>query len=488
MGSSGGLVCLTGGTGYIGGRLLSLLEDRGLSVLCLARRPEALENRVGTNTEIVRADVLDRDSLSAAMRGVDVAYYLVHSMGSGEDFDQRDRLGALNFVDAARECGVKRIIYLGGLGDASTKLSKHLRSRQEVGEILRGSGLQVIEFRASIIIGSGSLSFELIRALVERLPIMVCPKWVETKAQPIAVEDVLDYLLCAFDFPESESRIFEIGGPDRVSYGEVMREYARQRGLGRLMIPVPVLTPYLSSLWLGLVTPVYARIGRKLIEGMMNPTVVRDPSALETFPVRPRGLRASIQRAIANEDMEFAKTRWSDALSSAREPPHWGGQRFGSRIVDSRYVDVEVSVEDAFEPIRKIGGNTGWYYGKWLWDLRGFLDLMVGGVGVRRGRRDPANIHPGDAIDFWRVEAVEPPRRLRLIAEMRLPGRVWHELEVSEREQGARIRQTATFDPVGLAGLGYWYALYPLHRMLFAGMLRGLGRAAEMQGKKKLDG
>ena len=295
-------VLLTGATGYIGGRLLPLLERRGVRLRCLARRPADLRARVGESTELVAGDVLDLGSLALAFEGVDTAYYLIHSMASGRDFGRDDRQGAANFSAAAKEAGVRRIIYLGGLGNPKHALSDHLRSRQETGEVLRASGIQIIEFRASVIIGSGSLSFELIRALVERLPIMVCPKWVATPAQPIAIEDVLEYLLAALDLEEENSRIFEIGGPDRVSYGDIMRDYARQRGLRRLMIPVPVLTPRLSSLWLGLVTPVYARVGRKLIEGLRNPTVVEDGSALETFTIRPRGLREALARALSNED------------------------------------------------------------------------------------------------------------------------------------------------------------------------------------------
>lgn len=473
------LVCLTGGTGYIGGRLLPLLERRGVWLRCLTRRPESLQGRVSDATQVVWADVLDRSSLVAALQGVRTAYYLVHSMGARGDFEENDRTAASNFAAAARQCLVRRIIYLGGLGDSAGELSAHLRSRQEVGEILRSSGAQVIEFRASIVIGSGSLSFELVRSLVERLPVMICPRWVSTPAQPIAVEDVLEYLLAALDLPEGESRIFEIGGPDRVSYGDIMREYARQRGLRRLLIPVPVLTPRLSSLWLGLVTPVYARIGRKLIEGVRNPTLVHDSAALEAFAIRPRGVRDAIGRALVNEDRELAETRWSDALSSGGDPPKWDTRRFGNRIVDSRVIDVDVPADVAFAPIQRIGGRTGWYSANWLWRIRGLIDLLAGGVGMRRGRRHPVHLRVGDALDFWRVEAFEPGRRLRLAAQMRLPGRAWLEFEVSRHQGKSRIRQTAVFDPLGLLGLAYWYAMYPLHQLVFAGMLHGIARAAK---------
>ncbi|MHB1035233.1 MAG: NAD(P)H-binding protein [Pirellulales bacterium] len=321
MACANSIILLTGGTGYIGGRLLPSLEKRGVRLRCLVRRPERLRPRVASTTEVVAGDVLDPESLRPAFAGVDTAYYLIHSMGTARNFERDDRQAAANFGAAARQAGVRRIIYLGGLGNPEHALSEHLRSRQETGKVLRASGVQVIEFRASIIIGSGSVSFELIRALVERLPIMVCPKWVATLAQPIAIEDVLDYLLAALDLADRDSRIFEIGGPDRVCYGDIMREYARQRGLTRVMIPVPILTPYLSSLWLGLVTPIYARIGRKLIEGLRNPTVVEDSSALAVFPIRPRALSQAIARALLNEDRDLAETRWSDALSSSGLKP-----------------------------------------------------------------------------------------------------------------------------------------------------------------------
>jgi uncharacterized protein YbjT (DUF2867 family) len=422
---------------------------------------------------------LDRHSLPVALSGVQVAYYLVHSMGSAGAFDEEDRRAARQFGEVAKDAGLQRIVYLGGLGERRGELSPHLQSRQEVGEILRGCGVQTIELRASIIIGSGSLSFEMIRALVERLPIMITPRWVSILAQPIAITDVVEYLLAALDVVIEGNRIFEIGGADQVSYADLMREYARQRGLHRLMIPVPVLTPRLSSLWLGLVTPLYARVGRKLIDSIRHPTVVHDTSAAQFFNVRPQGVSAAIALALRHEDHEAAQTRWSDALSAAGIRWDWGGVRFGNRLVDSRVAHVNAAPTQAFAPIRRLGGATGWYYGNWLWRLRGWLDVLLGGVGMRRGRRHPEWLSVGEPLDWWRVEALIPDRQLRLVAEMKLPGRAWLQFEVDGDACGSTIRQTAIFDPVGLPGLIYWYALYPLHQLVFAGMLRGIVKVAE---------
>ena len=481
-------VLLTGVSGYVGGRLLPRLEQRGIPVRCLARRPEFLTGRVGPRTEVVQGDVLQPGTLAAALEGVHTAYYMVHSMGSpgSEGFEQRDRLGAENFARAARAAGVRRIVYLGGLGDEEGELSPHLRSRHEVGSILRASGVPVIEFRASIVIGSGSLSFEMLRALVERLPVMVTPRWVRVKAQPIAIGDLLAYLEAALDLETEESRVYEIGGSERVSYGELMGEYARQRRLRRFMIPVPVLTPRLSSLWLGLVTPLYARVGLALIESICHETVVRDDRALQDFAVKPMGVQQAIANALANEDREYAETRWSDAISSGGTDPglfwSYGGVRRGRRLVDSRQLEVDVSPADAFAPIRRIGGSTGWYAFDWLWRLRGFIDLLIGGVGVRRGRPDPEQLNIGDTVDWWRVEEYQPDQLLRLRAEMRLPGRAWLEFEVEPSDGGSTIRQTAVFDPTGLAGLLYWYGIYPLHAAVFRGMLTGIARVARREG------
>ncbi|MFT5049833.1 MAG: hypothetical protein ACI8QZ_001226 [Chlamydiales bacterium] len=447
-----------------------------MGLRCLTRTSASLTSRVASTTGLVEGDVLKPETLGPAFQGVDTAFYLIHSMGADGDFEEQDRIAARNFGRAARRAGVRRIVYLGGLAHGDD-LSPHLRSRHEVGDVLRASGVPVLELRASVVLGSGSLSFEMIRALVERLPIMITPRWVEVQAQPIAIEDLLAYLMEALEIPLEESRVFEVGGSDRVSYGALMREYARQRGLRRAMIRVPALTPRLSSLWLGLVTPLYARVGRKLVESIKHPSVVRDASALEEFAVEPRGMADAISAALRNEEREIAESRWFDAFSSGSDSRSWAGVRFGNRLVDARSMTVAATPEQAFAPIQRIGGDNGWFAYNWLWRVRGFLDLLVGGVGVRRGRPDPVEIHVGDALDFWRVEEYEPNRRLRLHAEMKLPGRAWLEFEVRSTEGVTTIHQTALYDPVGLHGLAYWYLIFPLHSFVFTGMLNNITNA-----------
>jgi uncharacterized protein YbjT (DUF2867 family) len=475
-----GRVLVTGATGYVGGRLTAALERAGAPLRCLARRPEVLTGQVASSTQVVKGDCLDPATLPAALDGVDVAYYLVHSMGSGRDFAAKDEAAAGHFGQAARAAGVGRIVYLGGLGAMASGLSEHLRSRQHTGGVLRASGVPVVELRASIVIGSGSLSYEMVRALVERLPVMVCPRWVQVRTQPIAIDDLIAYALAARDLPPGAEGVYEIGGPDVVSYRDIMLEYARQRGLRRWLIPVPLLTPHLSSLWLGLVTPLYARVGRKLIESLRNPTVVTSDRARAAFTVRPRPLPEAIARALSREDAELGATRWSDALSSAALPSPWGGTRFGTRLVDSRARVVAADPHRAFAPVRRLGGRAGWYWGNTLWKARGAVDLAVGGPGLRRGRRDPERLRVGEALDFWRVEGYEEDRLLRLAAEMRLPGRAWLQFEVSPlAPDRTEIRQTAIFDPAGLTGLLYWYALYPIHALIFSGMLRSIAARAE---------
>jgi len=315
----------------------------------------------------------------------------------------------------------------------------------------------------------------MIRALVEKLPVMITPAWVRVRTQPIAVEDVIAYLVKALDVPVDGHAVFEIGGADQVSYADIMLEYARQRGLRRWMIRVPVLTPRLSSLWLGLVTPLYARVGRSLIDGVRNPTIVRASDFDRPFEVRPRGVREAIARALVNEDQTYAATRWSDAASA--EGPPAAPQSYGRRLVDVRSARVPASADRAFAPVQRIGGDAGWYFGDTLWALRGFVDRLVGGPGLRRGRRDPLDLRAGEAVDFWRVEAFEPGRLLRLRAEMRLPGRAWLQFEARPDGDDTVLTQTAVFDPVGLGGIIYWRALLPLHALMFRGMLRALARA-----------
>jgi uncharacterized protein YbjT (DUF2867 family) len=469
-------VLLTGATGYVGGRLLHRMEAQARHrVRCLTRRPEALAGRTAAETEVVAGDLLDAGSLASAMRGVETAYYLVHSMDESGDFEELDRVAARNFATAAERSGVRRIVYLGGLGDGHG-LSSHLASRHEVGQILRSSGVPTVEFRASIVIGSGSASYEIVRALVESLPMMLTPRWVETAAQPIAIEDVVDYLVAALD--HDGSAVFEIGGEDRVTYAEILREYARQRGLRRRLVRLPVLTPRASGFCLGLLTPVYGQVAGAMVDSLRNETVVRSSGAARAFAVRPRGLRQAIARALVNEDREFAETRWSDALPTQR-PLRWSGITFGRRQVSSRAIQVRGAPVHAFAPIKRIGGRTGWYATNGFWRARGLVDTIRGGVGLRRGRRDPVDLRVGDTVDFWRVERFEPNRVLRLAAEMKIPGRLWLQFEVDPDGPGAsEVRQTTVFDPAGYVGLAYWYLFCPVHHWVFGSMLRGIARAA----------
>jgi lipocalin/uncharacterized protein YbjT (DUF2867 family) len=443
-----GTILLTGASGYVGSRLLRVLEEGGCVVRCLARQPSRVAPCRAT-TAVVAGDCFDEASLVGAMGGIDQAIYLVHSMASGPGFAALDRRAASNFGHAAARAGVRRIIYLGGLGDSPESLSTHLKSRMDTGEALREAGVPVVEFRASIIVGAGSLPFEMIRALIERLPVMICPRWVDTHTQPIAIDDVLGYLRAALDLPDGRGGVFEIGGREVVSYGDMMREYAAQRRLRRFFVSVPVLTPRLSGLWLGLVTPAQARVGRALVEGLRTPTVVRSPAARETFDIRPMPLRDAFRRAI-------------DENAAAQYK------------IDTRAVTVDAPPAEAFAPIRRIGGATGWYCADALWRLRGWLDRWVGGAGMPRLRRDPDDCVVGDLIDGWRVEAYEPDRLLRLSAGLKLPGRGWLEFRVEPLDAGARslIRQTAIFDPRGVAGRLYWYGVLPLHALIFRGLLR----------------
>jgi hypothetical protein len=346
-----------------------------------------------------------------------------------------------------------------------------------VGDILRSSGVATIELRASIVIGSGSASFETVRGLVEHLPAIPAPRWVETAAQPIAIDDVVAYLLAALTLQHPTNRTIEIGGSDRVTYAELMREYARQRRLKRRVLPMPVVTARATRAFLPLMMPGYGRIAASMVESLRNETIVQDNTAKEIFSIEPRGLVEAITHALAAEDRDFAELRWSDAIDSDAAI-RWGGVPVGRRMVSSRVARVPARGADAFAPIQRIGGPTGWYGADWFWRLRGLLDRLRGGVGLRRGRRHPQHLQLGDKIDFWRVERLEPGRRLLLEAEMRIPGRLWLQFDVENGDGAAEIRQTTVFDPAGYVGRLYWYLLYPVHRRIFDAMLRGIRRAS----------
>ncbi len=468
------MILVTAANGYIGSHLLEALVASGRRVRASARRPERV--RAPAGVEVVAADALDGDAVRASLRGVDTAFYLVHTLGGGKGYAERDRAAARIFAEAARTCGVRRIIYLGGLGDASQVLSEHLASRQEVGRILSEAGVPVLEFRASIVIGSGSTSFEMIRNLVEKLPVMTTPRWVRMAAQPIAIGDVVEYLLAAIDAPEPEAplTVYEIGGADVVSYGELLKMYAAHRGLRRIVIPVPVLSPGLSGWWLYLFTPKQATVGRQLAESLRFPTVVTDGRAAREFPhIVPVGAEEALRRAFADEDAAFARTRWSEELDGLTPPVSLVRE---GRYIDSRTIEAHCPPEAAFDPIVCIGGERGWYAFDTLWDVRGFIDMLFGGPGHRRGRRDQYALVEGDYLEWWRVERVDPPRLLRLRAEMKLPGTGWLQYELEPRGEGTLVRQTAVFDAKGVTGRAYWYLVLPFHHFVFEGTLKGIDR------------
>jgi uncharacterized protein YbjT (DUF2867 family) len=484
------LRCLvTGATGYIGGRLVPELLAAGYVVRCMARDPGKLGSRPWSDRiEIARADVADEAAVLRALADVDVAYYLIHSLGTGASFEQRDRAAAASFARAAASAGVSRIVYLGGIvsGQAS-ELSPHLRSRGEVGDILLGSGVPTAALQAAVIIGSGSASFEMLRYLTERLPAMITPKWVETLVQPIAVRDVLRYLAGCATLPPGVSRRFDIGGPDVLTYAQLMRRYSDVAGLRpRLLVPVPLLTPRLSSLWVGLVTPVPAGLARPLVESLRNEVVCAEHDIAGYVSDPPGGLLTpdrAIALALRHTRAGEVSTRWSSAATpgAPSDPlpsdPSWAG---GSLYVDERHSVVRAATAPLWQVIEGIGGETGWYSFPAAWAVRGLLDRLSGGVGLRRGRRDPRHLLVGDALDFWRVEAITPGKLLRLRAEMKLPGLAWLELSAGQDRGGQTIyRQRAIFQPRGLAGHAYWRSISPFHGIVFGGMLRNITAAAE---------
>ncbi len=476
------LILVTGVTGYIGGRLVPSLLAAGYRVRVLVRDPARLQGRAWLNqVEVCKGNVLDPQTLDGALTGVYAAYYLIHSMRGNPDFHQRDLVAARNFGAAARKHGVHHIIYLGGLGDPSSDLSQHLKSRQQTGEALREAGVPVTEFRAGIIVGSGSISFEMIRYLTERIAVMSCPRWVFTRTQPISVRDTLDYLVAALQTPASMGKIIEIGGADVVTYGQMMTGYARVRRLRRWLIPVPVLTPRLSSYWVHWMTPIPSDIARPLIEGLRNELIVRDTTAAQIFPdIEPMDYESAVAVALENLQASAVETSWSDPLVSSlpgREPVLLTTQE--GMIIEQRQRVISVPSGLVFRVFSGLGGERGWRYFNWAWRLRGIVDRLLGGVGFRRGRRHPDEVRIGDAVDFWRVEAVEENRLLRLRAEMKVPGLAWLQFVVEPiNANQSRLTQTAFFAPKGLFGLLYWYGLYPIHGLIFSGLIRKIAERA----------
>jgi uncharacterized protein YbjT (DUF2867 family) len=480
--------CLvTGATGYIGGRLVPVLLAAGHRVRVMTRAPERLRDHPWAGqVEIVRADAGDAEAVVAACAGADVVYYLIHALSTGGDFEETDRRTARVMARAAQEAGVGRLVYLGGLEPQGEELSPHLRSRAEVAEILLGSGVPTAVLRAAVVLGSGSASFEMLRYLTERLPVMVTPRWVHSRIQPIGIRDVLRYLVGCATLPREVHRCFDIGGPDVMTYLEMMQRFAAVAGLSRRRIlPVPVLSPGLSSHWVGLITPVPASIARPLVESLRNTVVCTEHDIAQYVPDPPEGLLGfdeAVRLAIQRVKDATVATRWSSASTpgAPSDPlptdPTWAG---GTLYLDEKTRETPASPEALWRVVEGIGGETGWYSFPLAWEVRGWLDRAVGGVGLRRGRRSPSDLYVGDALDFWRVEELEEGRLLRLRAEMRLPGLAWLEFHVEQEDGRTRLRQKATFKPSGLFGHLYWRVLVPFHGPIFGGMVRNICRAAE---------
>lgn len=489
-------IVVIGASGYIGARLVPRLLTAGYTVRAISRSIEKLRFfnwATHPKVELVAADVLSFEDLKNALSGCDVAYYFVHSMNSQHrNFVQADRSAAENMVNASQEAGIKRIIYLGGLGENADDLSTHLRSRAEVGEILRSGSVPVTILRAAMIVGSGSASFEILRYLVERLPFMITPRWVRTPSQPIAVRNCLHYLIECLNHDEMAGKAYDIGGPQVLTYQELMDTYAEEAGLKkRLVIPVPFFTPRLSSYWIHLVTPVPSYIARPLAEGLRNPAVCQHDEIAKLIPQELLDCRTAIKLALANVQHQQVESHWTDAGTIPPAEwfnsgdPHWAG---GTVYEDKRSIIISGTPSQVWQPVIRVGGKTGWYYGDWLWKLRGLMDRLVGGVGLSRGRRHSSDLRPGDALDWWRVVAVEKNKRILLTAEMKLPGKAMLELKIDDAGGGTvRLTQTAKFLPSGLLGLLYWWAVTPLHSIVFGGMLRGIAKASSCKSQQDID-
>ena len=481
-------VLVTGATGYVGGRLIPRLLHAGYRVRALVRDRERLQGRPWlSEITVVEGDVLQPQTLPVALSGVAVAYYLIHGAHGSFDVQDRDVTSARHFGQAACAAGVQRIVYLGALRHVTPHSSRQADVYLQIGAALREAGVPVSEFRAAPILGSGSITFEIVRNLTERLPVIPCPRWAYARVQPIAIRDILSYLIAALDTPQSIGQVIEIGGADVLSYSQMMMAYARARGLRRLFLPFPLLSPRLSASWLHWLTPIPADIARPLIEALSTELVLRDNAARHLFPqIQPLDYATALLLAVERTEAGQVETSWSDALATSQGeapvvplPAVSVGMAEGI-IVEQRHQVVAATPERVFRIFTGLGGERGWLYADWAWRLRGIIDRLVGGVGFRRGRRHPADLYAGDALDFWRVERVEQNRLLRLRAEMKVPGRAWLEFQVHPHSDGmASLTQRAFFVPKGLLGLIYWYALYPLHSLIFSGLIREIARRAE---------
>ena len=476
------LILVTGATGYVGGRLVPRLLEAGYRVRCLVRDPGRLQGRPWLGrVEVASGDALRPETLLPAMQGVYAAYYLIHGMQGGKVYAERDMSAARNFVSAAEDANIERILYLGELVDPTAHLSPYLRSRHETGTILRQSRIPVTEFRAGMIIGSGSALFEMVRYLTERQPVLVCPRWFFSRAQPIAIRNALDYLVAALETPESIGKLIEIGGASQLTYGDMLRGYARERGLTRLLIPTPVYAPRLSAYWIHMLTPVTYNAVLPLIEGLNADSLVHNGLARELFPnIQLLDFQTAVHLALGRVETRNVETSWSDALvTSAGDIKPYTFSVDEGMFIEHRQRLVDLPAEAVFRSYTGIGGQRGWLYMDWAWGMRGWLDKLVGGVGLRRGRRDPDDIRAGESLDFWRVELAKAPRQMRLQAEMKLPGKAWLEFQSIPQQNGQTLLTiTAYFDPHGLFGFLYWYAMWPFHKFLFDGLTNKIAERA----------
>jgi uncharacterized protein YbjT (DUF2867 family) len=479
----GKLILVTGATGYIGGRLIPRLLEAGYRVRCLVRDPSRLQGRPWLGqVEVRQGDVLQMDSLLPAMESVSAAYYLIHGLQRGKVNAERDMLAARNFANAADEANIERILYLGELVDSTARLSPYLRARHETGYILRQGRVPVTEFRAGMIVGSGSVLFEMVRYLVEREPLLVCPRWFYSKAQPIAIRDVLSYLVSALETPESVGKLIEIGGANRLTYAEMLLGYASERSLKRYLIPTPVYAPHLSAYWVHMITPITYQAVLPLIEGLRADSVVHDDLARRLFPqIQPIDFQTAVRYALIKIGKGDIESSWSDALVTSKGDV----KPYAFEVVDGMFLErrqklVDLPAETIYRAYTGIGGERGWMYMDWAWEIRGWMDKAIGGVGLRRGRRHPDDVRVGESLDFWRVQELKPGRQMRLLAEMKVPGKAWLEFQSIPQENGKTLlTTTAYFDPHGLPGFLYWYAMWPFHKFIFDGMTREIAKRAQ---------